>query len=115
MNKKFKFEKQNDTLKITVKGFFKEDDGKAYIREYANQVENLNTSDMDLILDCTGLAVTTQDLLPMLQSCFDSYKQANFKKITTIIKKESQTVLYIQLNKLAKNSGISNFEVLKVE
>lgn len=115
MNEKFKFEKENTTLRIIVKGFFKEEDGKAYMQEYTNQINAMDSSKMDLILDCTELSVTTQDLLPMLQVCFDNYKKDNFKKVTAIIKEQNQAILAMQLNKLAKNSGLDQFELIKVK
>lgn len=113
--KKFKFEKKNDKLEIKVKGFFKEEDGVEYIKEYSKQVRGLNALNTELILDCTELSVTKQDLMPMLTACFNSYKKDRFKKVTTIVKEKNQATLVMQLNTLATKTKLENFDLIKIK
>lgn len=112
---KFNFQGKNSELKIKVKGFFKESDGLAYIKEYTNQIRKINPSNMNLVLDCTELSVTKQDLMPMLKSCFESYKKDNFKKVTTIVTEKNQAVLAMQLKTLSNKVGLKNFDLVKVK
>lgn len=107
----FKNSPSTKTLSIFLQGQFQESDGLAYIKAYNKNISAIKASEYTLELDCRNLAVTTQDLTPMLQACFESYKKDGFKKIVAILT-SNQLVLKMQLNRLAGNVKLSNFQIV---
>jgi hypothetical protein len=54
----FKFEPNNikKVLTITVGGFFKEEEGKAFLQEYQKNVRSIKPADYSLVVDGTELS-----------------------------------------------------------
>ncbi|MNV61571.1 hypothetical protein D3C71_1540830 [compost metagenome] len=64
------------------------------------------------MLDCTGLNVSSPDVLPMLEQCFILYKDSGFKKVIFTIK--SNPILKMQLARVARSTKLENYEIREV-
>lgn len=99
----FKFEKKQaeKALVITVGGFMKPDEAEAFLKEYEENVNSIQPSEYKLIIDSTDLAVSKQDMLPVLEGCFNLYMSNGFKKILMV--NPSSVIAKNQMQKLAQS------------
>ncbi|MNP80855.1 hypothetical protein D3C76_1790610 [compost metagenome] len=66
----------------------------------------------DIVLDCTGLNVSTSDVLPMLEQCYLLYQQSGFKKVVFTITKSP--ILKMQLSRVARSTNLENYEIIEI-
>ncbi len=114
MSGKFEFKKSESkkTFNIVLKGNFDPESGRAYVEAYNKNINSINPSEYILEFDCVELAVSGQESLPVLRSCFETYAKAGFKKVISIIDSKN-IVLGMQINRIARETGLPNFELIK--
>lgn len=84
---------------ITVGGFFKPEDGEAFLADYNKHVNSVQPSNYTLVVDSTDLSASKADMLPILEGCFKLYMSNGFKKIIMI--NPSSVISKMQMKKLA--------------
>lgn len=97
---KMEVDKVNKKLTVKIGGFFKEDEGVAFMAEYNKNVTSISTASSTLVLDCTDLLTSKQEMLPLLEGCIQLYKSSNFKK--TIVVNPKSPSSKTQINKVGK-------------
>jgi hypothetical protein len=90
---------------VTVGGFISPDEAKSFVDEYESIIKNLDTKNTCLILDGRELKASTQDMLPMLQGCFQLYMRDDFKKVFMI--NFVSSVTNSQVARVAKEIGFT--------
>jgi hypothetical protein len=102
----FKIEttKSKKLLTISVGGFFKENEGIAFLEEYKKNVGSIIPSEYALLVDGTELSTSKPEMLPILSGCLKLYKSTGFKKTYGIFPKSPTAT--IQLKKLCISSGM---------
>jgi len=100
------------TVEMTVSGSFTPEKAQEFIADYQSQIGKIKADEFVLKFDCRDLAVVTQDMIPDLESCFALYKSSGFKMVEVGIKKSA--VLKMQLSRLARKQGLTNFEVQEI-
>ncbi|WP_410512386.1 hypothetical protein PaeBR_20635 [Paenibacillus sp. BR2-3] len=100
------------TLKVRVEGAMSQEDAGRFIQEYNEHVSKFDPAKYDIILDCTGLNVSSPDVLPMLEQCYIMYKNSGFKKVVFTIAKNP--VLKMQLGRVARATKLENYEIVEV-
>lgn len=98
------------TLKIKVEGLMSVTDANNFIAQYKKNLSIINPSHYTLEFDCTDLAVSTKESVEKLENCFKLYKQSNFSKV--IFKTGGNSILKIQLNRIAKNTGLASYQII---
>ncbi len=99
-------------VSMKVTGSMTMEDAELFIQEYKAKVEPIGGQQYDLIVDCTEMNLLTQDMSDNLTGVMEMYKATGFNKITYNIKEN--TVLKMQLNRIARNAGLTNSEVAEV-
>lgn len=94
-------------LKITLGGKFTETDAQNFMKDFTSQVKTINPTDYVLAFDSSDLQVSQQEMLPILQNCFTTYKQIGFKKVNVNI--GTSSVLKMQVNRVVKTAGLTDF------
>jgi hypothetical protein len=107
----FKLDSSKKVLNVKVEGRFGEQDGMKFINDYNNEIKKFNPNDYNIDLDCTELAVSSQDVLPLLENCYNLYQQTGFNKIIFTIK--NNITLKMQLNRIANKTGLKNYEIIQ--
>jgi hypothetical protein len=102
----------NNVFEVMVEGTFSQEDAMAFITEYNQEVASFQPEDYVIQLDCTKLNVSSPDVLPMLEQCYRMYKETGFQKVTFTISKNP--VLKMQLGRVARNTGLANYEIAEV-
>jgi len=103
---------ENLTLKVMVEGAMTQEDAGRFIQEYNEHVSKFDPSKYEIALDCTGLNVSSPDVLPMLEQCYIMYKESGFKKVVFTIAKNP--VLKMQLGRVARTTKLENYEIVEV-
>lgn len=85
-------------LFITVGGFFKEDEGMAFLDEYNKAVKSITPSTYTLALEGESLSTSKTDMLPVLENCMKMYKHTGFKRIVST--QPSSASAFMQLKRL---------------
>lgn len=111
----FVFEKKQAEKKlvITVSGFMKPDEADAFLKEYDENIKSINPAEYTLIIDSTDLAVSKQDMLPVLEGCFQLYMSNGFKKIMMV--NPSSVIAKSQMKKLAESISYTGIFVDTME
>lgn len=102
---------EKKTIEMTVSGTFTPEKAQQFIDDYQKKVSSINANEFVLEFDCRDLNVVTQQMIPTLESCLELYKSSGFKKVEVGISKSA--IISMQLNRLAKNVGLDNFEVIQ--
>lgn len=99
----FKFENKRaeNTLLVTVGGFFTPEEGENFVKEYTKNVAAVRPSNYKLIVESVELAASSQAQLPALEYCLQMYMKDGFNKIVMVNPKSA--ISKIQLQKLARN------------
>lgn len=108
----FKTNKAGKKFDIAVSGTFSEQDAVAFITQYNKETSAFAPKEYDIELDCTELNVSSQDVLPMLEQCYKLYIESGFKKV--IFKIAKNVVLKMQLGRVARTTGLKNYEIIEV-
>lgn len=107
----FKTDRLGKKIDVNLRGMFKPQDAKDYVNEYQKVIGTINSKEYRLQFDCTEMIITPADAVPMLKGCFEMYKQAGFNKVVAKISKTNGLIMKMQFNRLAKETGLTNFEV----
>ncbi|MGE7660379.1 hypothetical protein ACQKL0_01110 [Peribacillus sp. NPDC097264] len=99
-------------IEMFVGGSFTPADAQAFTNDYHKMVGSIDASVYTLEIDCTTMNVVTSQMIPELEGSYKLYKQSGFKKI--IFKIKDSTILKMQLARLARNTGLSQVEVVKI-
>ncbi len=99
-------------IDMFIGGSFTPADAKAFINDYNKTVGSIDASNYTLEIDCTTMNVVTPEMVPDLEGSYQLYKQSGFKKI--IFKIKDSTILKMQLARLARNTGLTQAEVVKI-
>lgn len=110
-NYKFNLDSNSKNMNVLIGGFFTKEDGAGYITEYKKYVDTISPSEYDLHLDCTDLAVTKADILPMLEECIKMYDKDGFKRVITKIKKDN-IILKMQIQRLINSAKTNKIELV---
>jgi len=110
-----KLEKTKKILYAKAFGSFGPADANGFVSDYNAILKAVNVNELELQFDCKELKVSGKDvksgvdMTNMLKACLEMYKKDGFKKI--IFNCEKNLVLKMQLQRLAKEVGLPNFEV----
>lgn len=91
---------------VKVGGFFKEDEAAAFLEDYLAKYKSINPREYSLVLDCKDLAVSGQNMIPVLKQRLEMYISQGFKKVY-FVKLKSPTGM-LQLRKVGEESGFWN-------
>lgn len=97
---------------VKVEGTFSQEDALAFINDYNKETSAIAAADYSIELDCTELNVSSPDVLPMLEQCYRMYQQTGFKHV--VFKIARNPVLRMQLGRVARNTGLTNYEITEV-
>ncbi|RUL48197.1 hypothetical protein [Lysinibacillus antri] len=100
------------SIDMSVKGTFTPQQAESFHKDYQSKVASINASNFILKVDCKDMNIITQDMLPALEVSFKMYKESQFNKVEFIIQKSP--VVKMQLNRIARNTGLLNSEVVEV-
>lgn len=104
----------NPTAKVVdmiIVGTFTPQQVEEFVKDYQQKISNIDAKLFDLKVDCTDMDVITQDMIPKLENSFRMYKSTGFKKVIFTIKKNP--IIKMQLNRVARNTGLTNVEVVE--
>lgn len=99
-------------IDMNVSGSFTSEDVQKFVTDYQNTVRKIEASTYNLDVDCTTMDILKQEMVPSLENSYKMYQESGFNKVIFTIKKNP--VLKMQLNRIAKNSGLNNAEVVEI-
>lgn len=99
-------------VNMSVAGKMTMEDANLFLQDYKTKIDPIAGQQYDLVVDCTDMAVLTQDMVDNLTGVMKMYKETGFNQITYQIKEN--VVLKMQLNRIAKNAGLTNSQVVEV-
>lgn len=97
-------ERINKNVNIKIGGLFEPDDANRFVEDLTTLISTIKAPEYILCFDAKELKVSKKEMLPMLEGCFEMYKEIGFKKVT--IKTENNVTLKMQLSRLAGNVGL---------
>ena len=100
----------NKVVNMTVAGQMTMEDANLFLEDYKNKITPLDGEKYALVVDCTEMNILTQDMTDSLTGGMQLYKETGFYKVTYTIK--GNAVLKMQLSRIAKNAGLTNYEVV---
>lgn len=109
---KIDVKKSLNLVEMSIVGTWQHKIVEDFVRDYSNMVSSIDVTNFDLKIDCTDMNVITQDMIPALENSYKMYKSSGFKKVIFLIKKSP--VIKMQLNRVARNTGLSNSEFVEV-
>lgn len=105
--------KAQKVIDIVVEGTFSPEKAQEFIKDYQKSVMGLRTDEYTLNFDCRKLNLVKRENVQDLEECYKLYKETGFLKV--IFEIEESAVLKMQLNRLARNTGLTNAEVVEVK
>lgn len=102
----------NKEMNIEIVGNFTPEQAQQFINDYNSNVNSINASEFNLVLDCKELNIVTQELIPALQECYKLYKSSGFHKV--IFEIGNAPIVKMQLNRIAREVGLTNVEFVVV-
>eukprot|EP00130_Batrachochytrium_dendrobatidis_P008605 XP_006683480.1 hypothetical protein BATDEDRAFT_28986 [Batrachochytrium dendrobatidis JAM81] len=100
------------TIDMTVSGTFTPEKAQEFVADYKLTVAGVKANEYTLKFDCRELDVVTQEMVPNLEFCMNLYQESGFEKVEVGIKKSA--IIKMQLNRIARNVGLTNFEVAEI-
>jgi hypothetical protein len=97
-------DKIKKVLNIRIWGMYTPDDANAFVEEFTKVASSVQAAEFILNFDAQELAVSKQEMLPMLEGCFKMYKTLGFKKVIANVGKNA--TLKMQLSRVGRNSGL---------
>ncbi len=104
-------DKTNKIFNAEVEGTFSGEDGMKSIEAYQNNIATITPTEYEIHIDCTNLNVTHADTLPILEACFQMYKNDGFKVIKLTISKNP--ILSMQLKRIGRKIELDNLEIIE--
>lgn len=105
----FKVTTAPNAINAVCEGMFTQADAKAYVDTFRKEAAKVNPATCHLMLDGSKLAVSPQEMQEMLKGVFALYKSMGFNNVT--MKLGNNALLKMQISRLAKESGLSNFNM----
>lgn len=102
--------KDDHTIRIFVEKYLVPENTQPYISDFSKTIENINTRDYDLYIDGTKYIITPLDMQDTLRKHLMRFRELGFRKIT--IKIGDKKVLKLQANRIAKEAGLENIEII---
>lgn len=97
-------------IKVKVAEKLSLNDTKNFQRELGEAIARTTPSTCVLDIDALDFHVLVREGLEVLKGAFAFYKKVGFKKI--IMRLPNNTILRMQINKLIKEAGLANVEIL---
>lgn len=85
-------------------------EAERFATEFQRTVTSIDASTYTLEVDCTSMKVLNTELTERLTGAMGLYKEAGFKKTEFIV--NNDTILKMQLSRVARNAGLTNAEVI---
>lgn len=104
--------KETKVMYAEASGSFSPEAARETLKQYHENVSQINPAEYTLSIDCSKLNVFSPDVAPILEQCFMLYKQTGFKKIKFTI--SNSNVLKNQFVRIAKKAGLDNYEIVEV-
>ncbi|PMC40620.1 hypothetical protein CJ195_02580 [Bacillus sp. UMB0899] len=98
-------------VEMYIGGTFTPTDVQNFVSDYKNKISVINANEFTLEIDCTFMDLLKQEMIPSLENSYKMYKESGFKKV--VFKIKQNPVLKLQLNRLARSTGLSNAEVIE--
>lgn len=96
-------------VESSVEGVMSVQDAANFILQYQKAVCRIPTSEYTLFFDCRKLEISPPESQKKLEECFELYENAGFKEI--VFKAGSNSVLKMQLSRIAKSSKLNRYKV----
>lgn len=98
-------------VEMKVSGTFTPQDYQNFVRDYAKMASSIDAKTFTLEVDCRDMDLLATEEVEKLKGSFASYKETGFQKVIFIIS-TSQTIIKMQLARVAREAGLSNHEVI---
>jgi len=99
-------------INMKVVGTFTPEDVQNFVKDYQAKVNSIEASAYTLDVDCTSMDILKPEMVPALENSFKMYKESGFGKVLFTINKSA--ILKMQLNRIVRNSGLTNAEVVEL-
>jgi hypothetical protein len=100
------------TIEVVVKGKMTPEKHQEFVADYQKKVASVTAKEFTLKVDCTDMQLVHKEMVPALESVYGMYKESGFNKVVFEIKEN--TILKMQLGRLARGTGLTNAEVVEV-
>jgi len=100
------------TIDMTVSGTFTPEKAQEFVKDYQQKLSSIKPEEFVLQFDCRDLDVVSQEMVPNLEACLAMYRDSGFKKVLVGIQKKP--IIKLQLNRLARQVGLTSFEVAEI-
>lgn len=99
------------TMEMMVSGTFTAQDYEGFVNDYVAKTSSIDASQYALEVDCRTMDLLTPGEVDKLQGSFTRYKESGFTKVSFIVT-EAQSIIKMQLGRVARMAGLSNNEVI---
>ncbi len=99
------------TMNITVNGRMEKEDSKIFLDQYHSTTRSINASEFTLEVDCTSMQLLNKEMYDDLGHVMGLYKSTGFKNVE-FQTKPTDTVLKMQLNRIARGAGLPNYTIV---
>ena len=99
------------TVEMYIGGTFTPTDVQNFVGDYKEVISAITPTEFTLEIDCSFMDLLKQEMVPSLENSYKMYKESGFKKV--VFKIKQNPVLKLQLNRLARNTGLTNAEVIE--
>ena len=97
---------------MKVSGSFTPADVQNFVKDYQAKVASIDAATYNLDVDCTTMDILKPEMVPSLENSYKMYKESGFNKVIFTINKSA--ILKMQLNRIARNTGLTNAEVVEL-
>ncbi|MDO7904972.1 hypothetical protein Q5741_00925 [Paenibacillus sp. JX-17] len=101
----------NKTMDMMVSGTFTPQDYDNFVKDYAAKTGSIDAKEYTLVVDCKTMNLLGPSDVEGLSASFVRYKESGFQKVVFIIT-QAQTLIKMQLGRVARGAGLSNVEVV---
>ncbi len=98
-------------VEMYIGGTFTATDVQNFVADYKKEISAISAKEFTLEIDCTYMDLLKQEMIPSLENSYKMYKESGFNKV--VFKIKQNPVLKLQLNRLARNTGLTNAEVIE--
>lgn len=96
-------------MNTSFSGAFTPENAQAFVNDFKKEAAKVNPATCTLNLDGSKLAISPAQMVDLLRNCFVMYKTMGFNHI--ILNPGANAVLRMQVNRLAKEAGLTDFEL----
>ncbi|WOC33148.1 MULTISPECIES: hypothetical protein [Caproicibacterium] len=107
---KYSIVKKANHLVIRVSGHMDEATAAKFFQEYKQTISTIAPAQTILEIDAKELSIVTSDMQESLKSCLALYQKTGFKQIIMHMDK-SNSILSMQVKRIAAAAGLSNFSI----